>query len=139
MNTDEQKIYVQIGELKAGIEQMKRERDAALAANTKMALSAVNMAASLDELKAELVNLRSNKDQLLTQDDGDYLRQRLGEMVELEAQRDDLLAALKECEHFIAGMHPDMMDYDTQQKQERAITAARLAIARATTGTTETP
>ena len=130
MNTDEQNIYVQIGELKAGIEQMKWERDAALAANTKMALSAVNMAASLDELKAELVNLRSNKDQLLTQDDGDYLRQRLGEMVELEAQRDALLKALDElsvsCHDADKSGNLDGLD--------AAYVRARLAIAKATTG-----
>ena len=125
MSTDEQKIFVQIGELKAGIEQMKRERDAALAANTKMALSAVNMAASLDELKAELVNLRSNKDQLLTQDDGDYLRQRLGEMVELEAQRDALLEALRAI----------MEDVDVHNRGgwSKAMKMAEAAIARATT------
>ena len=52
---------------------------------------------------------------------------------------DDLLAALKECKHFIADMRPDLMDHDTQGKQERVITAARLAIARATTDTTEKP
>jgi glycerol-3-phosphate O-acyltransferase len=99
---------------------MKRERDAALAANTKMALSAVNMAASLDEMKAELVNLRSNKDQLLTQDDGDYLRQRLGEMVKLEAERDALLAALQDLA-------------DTNNDFSEALVRARRAIARATT------
>jgi len=120
VNTDEQKIYVQICELKAGIEKMKWGRDAALAANTKMALSAVNMAASLDEMKAELVNLRSNKDQLLTQDDGDYLRHRLGEMVELEAQRDALLEALRDLA-------------DTNNDFSEALVRARRAIARATT------
>ena len=57
----------------------------------------------------------------------------------LLAAAPDLLEALKECGHFIAGMHPDMMDHDTQQKQERIITAARFAIARATTDTTEKP
>jgi len=70
-------------------------------------------------MKAELVNLRSNKDQLLTQDDGDYLRHRLGEMVELEAQRDALLEALRDLA-------------DTNNDFSEALVRARLAIARAT-------
>jgi hypothetical protein len=73
------------------------------------------------EALATIARLERDKDHLLTKADGDYLRQRLGEMVELEAERDALLEALQDLA-------------DTNNDFSEALVRARLAIAKATTG-----
>ena len=86
------------------------------------------------EALATIARLERDKDHLLIKADGDYLRQRLGEMVELEAERDALLKALDElsvsCHDADKSGNLDGLD--------AAYVRARLAIAKATT-TTEKP
>ena len=72
------------------------------------------------EALATIARLERDKDHLLIKADGDYLRQRLGEMVKLEAERDALLAALQDLA-------------DTNNDFSEALVRARRAIARATT------
>jgi hypothetical protein len=86
-----------------------------------MSRQIVDTEAQRDEALATIARLERDKDHLLTKADGDYLRERLGEMVELEAERDALLAALRDLA-------------DTNNDFSEALVRARSAIARATTG-----
>jgi Tfp pilus assembly protein PilN len=94
------------------------------------------------EALATIARLERDKDHLLTKADGDYLRQRLGEMVELEAERDALLEAEQRYQldlHTVKAERDELLEAlrdlaDKNNDFSEALVRARLAIAKATTG-----